>query len=99
MIIQNFSELALFVAKDRKKIASSCYIHASKIISKQVGITKEGLDVAYYGWICTYSKNEKYFHHLSLEVQTLIWAICETGCFYMNIKFDIEPAKFKKVPA
>lgn len=55
-----------------------------------------GLLFRNYGWACTSEVQEKKFACLPLEFQTLMYAMAKTGCYYLDVRFDIDPAVFQQ---
>ena len=97
MIILTFPFVTNFVVKDKRKIKSENYIYYSKIVSGKFDFNKQGLIFKSYGWVCTSKENEVSFGKLPIELQTLIWSMSKTGCFYLNVKFDVEPSIFREM--
>lgn len=95
IIAKKIPGVLMFVTSERNKINSSDFIYFSEFASRLHGRNVQGLEFKHYGWVCSRKDHENIFSNMAMEVQTLVWAMYATGCFYMNIKFDAEPAKFK----
>jgi len=96
-VIQNIPAVNSFINIERSKVPSSSFIFISKLSERSYETNSQGLIFQRYGWACSCEKNETQFDNADIELQTLVWAMHATGCFYMNIKFDSEPAIFKRI--